>query len=115
MDRLKGFQSDISFHEELTRAYDVAVSNGEQESANKLAIELRDSSKDLENRREMIEEDNQTHQANIGSWYSLKSNQGTWVGAAMNLLGGAADGVAEGLLMNLWMPPFLGVFPLLKF
>ena len=110
MDRLKGFQSDISFHEELTRAYDVAVSNGEQESANKLAIELRDSSKDLENRREMIEEDHQTHQANIGSWYSLKSNQGTWVGAAMNFLGEAFDSIPEGFV-NEYMdaPLFSGV------
>lgn len=107
LEEAKRFQADLDLQNELTRAYDVAVMNGDQETADKLASELRDSSKDLENRRAMLEEDNQTFQANFGRWYDLKANQGTWIGAAMNWLGEATDGIAEGFVNEFMDAPFL--------
>ena len=95
-DRAKSLQSEISFYDDLTRAYEVAVLNGEQEEADKIASEARDLKKDLENKRASIEEDFDTFNASFGSWYNLKANQGTWVGAAMNMLGSTLDGVVEG-------------------
>ena len=104
--RVKDFQSEITAYQELADSYDAVLLSGNQEEADRIASEVRDMGKDLENKRAELEQDNRTFEANYGRWFSSKTNQGTWIGAAMNLLGEGFDNIVNGYVNEFMDAPY---------
>jgi len=106
-ERAKNLQSEITAYQELADSYNSVLLSGNQEEADRISSEVRDMTKDLENKRAELEQDNRTFEANYGRWFSTKANQGTWIGTALNWLGGGFDNIVNGYVNEFMDAPYL--------
>ena len=97
-DQAKGTQEGLRQYDEFLNAYDVAVAQGNQESADKIAGDLRDMKKDLENSQAEVKRKGDAFDSNVGRYFSLKEDQGSTLGMmTYHFMGPGLESVVEGV------------------
>ena len=97
-DQAKRTQEGLRQYDEFLNAYDVAVAQGNQESADKIAGDLRDMKKDLENSQAEVKRKGDAFDSNVGRYFSIKEDQGSTLGMmAYPFMGPGLETVVEGV------------------
>ena len=94
----KKVQEGLRQYDEFLNAYEVALSQNDKESADKIASDLRDIKKDLENQQASISRRADAYTSNVGRYFSLKEDQGSTIGMMLYpFMGPGIESVIEGL------------------